>query len=46
MSESSLYDKIERLEAFEDKCKITIENISIQHNPSKEDMNDRLYIYY
>ena len=46
MNESSLYDKIERLEAFEDKCKITIENISIQHNPSQEDMKDRLYIYY
>lgn len=46
MNELSLYDKIERLESFEDKCKIKIENISIQHNPPHKDMEDRLYIYY
>jgi hypothetical protein len=43
MLDKKLYDKIERLEEFEDKCSVKFENISIQYNP---DYLESMKIYY
>lgn len=43
MLDNKLYDKIERLEAFEEKCSVKFENISIQYSP---DYLESMKIYY
>lgn len=43
MLDKKLYDKIERLEEFEEKCGVKFENISIQYNP---DYLTSMKIYY